>query len=153
MLTTPHALIGLAIIKVYPHPGGVLLAFLSHYLVDFTIPHWNPHIFGEMKNKKQISSQSLKIILADGLLAVGLTLLAMKFAWPNMYLTSLYGLGSFASVLPDAIEIPYYFFNFKHRFLLKYADFCHKNQADGNLFWGLLTQLIFVIASLKQVFF
>lgn len=153
MLTTPHALIGLAIVKNYPHPLGLFLAFLSHYLVDSTIPHWNPHIYGEMKNKKKLSARSLKIILVDGFLAVALTLGAMVQAWPNINLMIFLGFGSFASVLPDAIEIPYYFFHYKIKFLMKYANFCHRHQADDRIFWGLMTQLVFILASLKVIFF
>ena len=41
MILTPHVLVGAAIaINVEPKPLGLVLAFLSHYILD-AIPHWD----------------------------------------------------------------------------------------------------------------
>lgn len=156
MLTTPHALVGLVIIQKIPHPIGLLVSLISHFLIDFFIPHWNPHLYTEFKKTGGISSSSIKIILVDGFLAVALTLFFMFKNLPagrqgllNLSQAFLYGLSSFMAVLPDAIEIPYYFLNWKSKCMKKYVYFTHKYQADAGIFWGMLTQILVVIASLK----
>lgn len=153
MLTTPHALVGLAIIKYFPNPLGLVLAFLSHYLIDFSLPHWNPHIYTEFKKQGRISSTSFRIIILDGLIAVAFTLFVMWTSLPNLGLAFLYGIGSFIAVLPDALEIPYYFFGIKSKFLKKYASLCHRFQVDASFFWGVLTQILVILACLKVLFY
>ena len=121
MLTTPHALVGLTIYKLYPHPISLFFSLVSHYLLDYALPHWNPHIFSEFKKDKKISKFSLGVILGDGVLAVFLTLIVMTQALPNFNMAFFLGLSSFLAVLPDAIEIPYYFLGMKNRFFTIYA--------------------------------
>lgn len=154
MLTTPHVLVGLSILKITKSPVlAIILAFLSHFILDFFIPHWNPHLYTEHKKSGSISKNSLLIIFVDGFLAL-LFLAILSFqAWPDFSQIFLYGLVSLASVLPDLIEIPYYFLNWKNKWLAGYVRFEHKNQANGTIFWGLSTQVLVVIASLKELFF
>lgn len=151
MITTPHALIGLAIIKLWPSPWALPLAFFSHYLTDYCIPHWNPHIYSEFNRNQRISQQSFWVILVDGLIGVALTLFFMARKLPNWPLVILFGLASLMAVLPDAIEIPHYFFGFKSKFLERYATFCHQYQSNRVFFWGMVTQLIVVAACLKVI--
>lgn len=154
MLTTPHILIGISIVKLFPNSVIALaLAFLSHFILDFFIPHWNPHLYTEMKKNKKISFFSLKIIMIDSLLALSLfSFLAYKLL-PNWQQIFFYGLGAFMASLPDLIEIPYYFFGFSNKLLKKYVNFEHHYQANGTFFWGILTQIIVVLACLKFLAF
>lgn len=153
MLSTPHALVGLAIIQKFPHPAGVLFSFLSHFILDFFLPHWNPHLYTEFSKAGRISSSSLKVIIIDGLSAVLFTLFFTAKQLPNLNLAFLTGISAFTAVLPDAVEIPYYFWNWKNKWLAKYVYFEHKFQANGSFFWGILTQLLVISASIKVLFF
>lgn len=153
MLTTPHVLVGLVIIQKIPHPLGLFLSLISHFILDFFIPHWNPHLYTEFKKGGKISDPSIKVILVDGFLAVALTLFFMSKSLPDLSQAFLYGLASFMAVLPDAIEIPYYFGGWKNKWLKKYVYFEHKYQASAGIFWGMLTQILVVVASLKILFF
>lgn len=153
MLTTPHVLVGFVIVKFFPHPlGALILAFLSHFILDFFIPHWNPHLYTEFKKNHKISHFSLKIIFLDSFLALTLFLILAFRTLPDWNQLFYYGLAAFFASLPDLIEIPYYFFNCKNKALLRYVNFEHTHQANGTFFWGMLTQVLVVIASLKQLF-
>lgn len=154
MLTTPHVLTALVIVKIFPQPIlAIGLAFLSHFMLDFFIPHWNPHIYTEMSKDKKISLGSFKIIILDSLLALSIFLFLAYQTLPDINTILVYGTASFIAILPDLVEIPYYFFKSKNKLLKQYVDFEHKYQANGTFFWGMITQLLVVLASLKQLFF
>ncbi len=153
MLTTPHVLVGLSIIKLFPNGFGLAMALTSHFLIDFFLPHWNPHIYTEMKKSGRISKSSFLVILVDaGFSLIVLAILCLK-AIPNYYLVIVYGAGAFLSVFPDFVEIPFYFFKSKNKYLKNYVEFCHKYQSNANFFWGNMTQLLIILAGLKQLFF
>lgn len=153
MLTTPHTLTALVIISRFPNLTGLILALLSHFALDFFIPHWNPHLYTEMNKNKKISFKSIAVILIDGLIAVAFTLYFMIQKLPSLNQAFLVGLAAFLAVSPDFIEIPYYFFNYRARWMVKYVEFEHQHQSNGVFFWGLVTQIIVILASLKILFF
>lgn len=147
MLTTPHLLIGMYLVSKIPSPWvAIPAAFFSHFLFDCCVPHWNPHLYTEKNKTGQVSKQSLKIIFADGLIGC---LLALFILWPffreglwqKFFIT---GLGGFMAILPDIMEIPYYFLNSKRRLFKRYIRFEHEHQFNISPFWGVLTQAIFV---------
>jgi len=153
MLTTPHVIVSLAIFKIYPHPlEAVLLSFLSHFILDFFIPHWNPHLYTEFKKQGKISLNSIIIILIDGFIALTLISFLSFKALPDISQVFWYLACAGAAVLPDLIEIPYYFLNWKNKILTQYVNFEHKNQAKSDGIIGILTQVLIIIASLKQIF-
>lgn len=143
MLTTPHALIGALLMLKMNNPFlGILMAFLSHFIFDFFIPHWNPHIYTEYSKSKSISKNSLIIIITDVVVA-NLSLAAVAyFTNASLMQVILIWTGAFFAILPDLVEAPYYFFNYSNKLMDKYVQFEHNYQADGNIFWGLLTQII-----------
>ena len=143
-MTTPHVLLGIVLITKLPLSLGIPAALLSHFALDFLIPHWNPHLFTEMKAKGKISQNSIMIILIDGAIAA---LFLGYFALMG-YSLILLALGAFLATLPDWIEIPFYFLKVKRPLLVKYVTFEHNHQAKANPFWGILTQLIIIILSL-----
>ncbi|HUV47326.1 MAG TPA: hypothetical protein VMW29_04275 [Candidatus Bathyarchaeia archaeon] len=149
MLTTPHSLIGMVVITRFPNFLGIILAIVSHFLLDFFIPHWNPHLYTEFKQNKKISSSSYKLVILDGLIGVSLTLFFMWRLLPDVKLAFLTGLGSFMGVFPDSLEIPYYFLGYKAQWMKFYADFSHKYQSNGVFVWGMITQILVVLACLK----
>jgi len=154
MLTTPHILVGILIVKKFPNLwGAFLLALISHFILDFFIPHWNPHLYSEFKKDKKISFFSLKVILIDCLLAGAFFLYLSWQAWPDIEKIITYAGGAFFATLPDLVEIPYYFLHWKNKLLADYVHFEHQHQAKASLFWGLVTQLLVSLAALKQLFF
>jgi hypothetical protein len=93
MLSTPHLLVGAAIVKVVPEPTISLpLAFLSHFVFD-TIPHWD----GSPKapfNKKTTAGVVLDYALGSSLVYLA------TVGFDNQYLI---WLGAFLATLPDFI--------------------------------------------------
>ena len=73
MLTTPHVLVALTILKIFPYPiPALFLILLSHFIIDFCIPHWNPHLFTELKKDGHVSFKSIWVILIDGFIALSI---------------------------------------------------------------------------------
>jgi len=153
MLTTPHVLVSLALVKMYPHPLTLLFSLLSHFVLDFFVPHWNPHLYTEFNGKSGIKMDSKKIILFDGLIGVGLTLFYFFTNIGDLNLAFLYAFSSLFAVLPDLIEAPYYFLGYKGKWLRDYVKFEHLHQAGANVFWGSLTQVLTSLTALKILFF
>lgn len=97
-----------------------------------------------MKKNGKISANSINIIILDLVLAiVTLSFFASK-SLPNTNQFLILGLGAFFAILPDFIEIPYYFLKSKNPLLVKIVNFEHKYQANANVFWGLSTQALVV---------
>jgi hypothetical protein len=147
VLETPHAVVGAAIAVAVPNPFlAIPLAFLSHFALDMT-PHWNPHISTELKKYGSITKQSKNIIYADVALSGLLSLfIASQFSSnPTLSLTIL--ACAFAGILPDVIEAPHFFFHYKTTFIEKWLAFQKSIQNDTTPFWGILTQIITLIAA------
>lgn len=149
MLITPHTLVAAALVKLFPHPAiAIPTAVFSHFLLDFFVLHWNPHIYTEFKKKGAISRNSMMVIWIDAFLAISFCFLILFRFWPDWSTIGLYGAGIFFGTLPDTVEIPYFFFGYKGKLLKAYVDFEHTNQKNGSFFWGMLTQIITVAVSL-----
>jgi len=149
MLTTPHVLAGIALATKLPFPWGIPAALLSHFVLDFLVPHWNPHLFTEMKTKGNLSSASLKIIVFDSLLAF-LFLVFLSFKALPIYLI---WSGALLATLPDLMEIPFYFLKIKNPWLVKYVTFEHHHQAKAAPILGILTQIFVGAISLYFLLF
>ena len=109
MLETPHVAIGAAIAAKIPNPFiSIPLAFLSHFAMD-RVPHWNPHINTELKKNGYITTKSSVIIAVDVAFALILGSLIAYQAMPDKNRALIIMLGSFAAVLPDLVEFPYFF--------------------------------------------
>lgn len=152
MLETPHVALGIAIAIAVPNPIiSIPLAFASHFLLDMT-PHWNPHLNTETKKFGRLSNQTLLIIGLDLACASILTLFMAKQVLPdlNLFLTIL--LSSFASILPDVVEGPYFLFGWRNKYIDIWMKFQKRIQSDANVFWGILTQLLLLVACYLWVF-
>ncbi len=145
MLATPHLLIGATIAtRIHPLPLALLLAFLSHYILD-AIPHWDYSI-NKIKTKKWKESflDFLKVIL-DSLLGIILILL---FA-PNVVLAL--G-GAFFALIPDGMTfltvlLPETKLFQKHHFL--HSNICHWfRKRKIPLFWLFVSQIIIIFVAL-----
>jgi hypothetical protein len=147
MLETPHALIGAAIAAKIPNPMVSLpLAFASHFILDM-VPHWNPHLNTELKTYGKITKKTNTIIAVDVLLALVLGFLtAFSFSSSPTHTVTIL-LGAFAGVLPDLLEVPYYFFKVKSKAILKWIFFQKSIQADTSVVPGLITQVVTMLAA------
>lgn len=141
MLETPHVALGIAIAVAVPNPLiSIPLAFASHFILDMT-PHWNPHLNTETKKYGYLTNKTLLIIGLDLACAVVLTAFASK---GNINIL----LASFASILPDIVEGPYFLLGWKNEFVKKWISFQKSIQSDANIYWGLLTQILVILGAL-----
>jgi len=148
MLETPHVAFGAVIAKAIPNPLiSVPLALASHFLLDVT-PHWNPHLNTEIKKYGKLTNNTLLVIGLDLASSVLLTGFFLKSSLPDSTLFLNILLCSVASVLPDAVEGPYFIFGWKNKIVDKWIKFQKSIQVDANLFWGLLTQVLVVLGAL-----
>ena len=95
MLSTPHLLVGAAIVKVVPDPIISLpLAFMSHFALD-SLPHWDG------SPKAPFSKKIFGGIFLDYAFGASLVLvLTINYENPSQYLL---WLGAFVGTLPDFI--------------------------------------------------
>lgn len=147
MLETPHVVVGAAIATKIGNPLlAIPLAFVSHFLLE-KVPHWNPHISTEKKKYGKVTRQSTIIIIVDVMLSLAMGSAIALQNLPDLALVTTVYLASFAAVLPDVIEAPYFFLNMKSKFLEKWAAFQKSLQVDAPIAPGLATQLITIIAT------
>jgi hypothetical protein len=146
MLETPHVAIGAAIATKIPNPFiAIPLAFLSHFVME-KVPHWNPHLVTETKKYGAPTKKSVIVIIIDVTLALGLGSYIAFQVYPDInHIVTIY-LASFASVLPDLVEAPYFFLHWRNKFLKKWLTFQKSLQVDTTPFWGLLTQVVTIAA-------
>lgn len=146
MLETPHVALGAAIATKIPNPFiAIPLAFASHFVLE-KVPHWNPHINTETKKYGRITTKSTVIIIVDATIALGL---GTFFAWralPDTTHAIVILAASFASILPDLIEAPYFYLKVKSGFILKWLKFQKSIQVDTTPVWGLLSQALTILA-------
>ncbi len=146
MLLTPHAALGSLIAKKIGNPWFSLpLAFLTHFLADAFLPHWNPHIYTELQKNQKISQKSFYFIVADCLFSLLLTLYFSATSLPDTHQAILVFLGATVAILPDSFEIPYYFLGSKNKWLLKYVYLHHRFQIDVSFLPGMAVQLGLII--------
>lgn len=153
MLETPHVALGAAIAVAIPNPLiSIPLAFASHFLLDMT-PHWNPHLNTEIKKYGRLTNQTLLIIGFDVACAALLTAFLAYRVLPDQSLFTNILLSSFAAILPDIVEGPYFLLGFKNKYLMWWLKTQKAIQADANVFWGLTTQVLMMIATLYWIFY
>ncbi len=142
MLLTPHLLVGAAIASRINLPLGLVLAFLSHYLLDFF-----PHSEYSIKNIQQklwgkSLPEFLKIFL-DISIGVFLIFIISK----NFFLA---GTGGFFAILPDGLIFlglifPNKLLKLHHTFMRKIHFFKDKKIS---LFWEIFCQSLIIVAAI-----
>lgn len=152
VLETPHVLVASAIAVNTGNPFlAIPLAFLSHFVLD-EVPHWNPHITTMEGDVKVIDRKSMKIIIADSSLAlIAGSAIALSYL-PDYEKFLLVLVCSLMAVLPDLIEAPYIFLDYRKKYLKKWLSFQKKHQFDTNIVWGLTVQTMTIISSLVWIF-
>jgi hypothetical protein len=152
MLETPHVAVGVAIASKIPNPLiSIPLVLASHFLLDMT-PHWNPHINREIKKYGAPTKQSVNIIRADSVIALILGSAIAFHAEPNTMQVFNILACSFVSVLPDVVEIPYYFLHKKYTIIEKWITWQKSIQNDVPPLYGLSVQGLVIVASLVWIF-
>ncbi len=148
MLETPHVILGAAIAAKIPNPFiSIPLSLMSHFVLD-KVPHWNPHLYTETQKLGHPGKTSTVIAVAD----IGLSL-AMGF-WVAGNYSPDYQRGAvvlaccLASVLPDVVKYPYYYFKARFKTLVAWVKFERKLQVDAPFWPGVLTQLLTVLTAI-----
>lgn len=147
MLETPHVVVGAAIATKVVSPAlAIPLAFASHFLLE-KVPHWNPHLNTETEKFGRPTKQSTYIVLADVIGSLILGGYIASRALPNSGQAATILLASFASVLPDVLEGPYFFFNMRSEIIRKWIKFQKSIQVDTGVVPGLITQAVTIVAA------
>lgn len=148
MLETPHIYVGAAIATKIANPMlAVPLALGSHFVLDM-LPHWNPHINREIKKYGEPTKKSKYLILFDSSFGLLSGLLIAYSFYPDITKSLTVLLCCFAAVLPDVVEIPYYFFNRDQKWAVSWIKWQKSIQNDVGPIPGILSQLLVVIASI-----
>jgi len=151
MLETPHVLVGAAIASKIPNPLiSIPLALASHFLLE-KIPHWNPHLDTETKKYGQPTKKSTIITIIDSTIALFSGSYIACLALPNTGHALTIFFACFFSILPDLVEAPYFFLNFRKDILKRWIKFQKSIQIDTGPLLGLFTQLVVIIASLLWI--
>lgn len=147
MLETPHALLGAAIAVKLGNPAlSIPIAFASHFVLE-RVPHWNPHLNYETEKYGKPTKKSTAIVIIDSSLALGLGSAIAFSQFPNITMVIGTLLSSFAAVLPDLIEAPYFFLNIRNnKYIKRWIKFQKSIQIDAPPFLGLLTQTLTIAA-------
>lgn len=147
MVELPHTIVGAAIAVKIGNPALALpLALISHFILD-PIPHWNPHLYTELKKDGRVSNKSKIFMTGDVLLSLIAGFFIAFQMLPNTALFITVLLGAFAGVFPDIIKAPFYLFKVKHPLLVRYVDAERSIQGETKIAsLGILTQLLVVAA-------
>lgn len=140
MVATAHALIGAAIATKAGNPSlGLIYAFFSHFILDLT-PHWDEGLGWQKKTKIRLWVEAGIDIIASFALTY--------FFFHNLLDTNYLFLIIIAAQLPDWLEAPYLFLDWKFPPFSWIRDFQHKVQWRLDLPWGAITQLVVVLVAL-----
>lgn len=130
MLELPHTIVGAAIALKVGNPAlAIPLALASHFIGDL-VPHWNPHLNSEIKEKGRISKRTTLFVAVDTMasLVSGFVIASRVLPDTTYFVTIL--ATSFAAVAPDVVEAPYFFFGIKSKLIDKLLKFQKSIQND-----------------------
>ena len=149
MLLTPHTFVGVAIGVAIPNPFiAVPLSFIMHFVGD-RIPHWD--FYSNTKKEERLVGWRPVAVMFDLVVGVAVGLITTLYAlWvlKNSPLALNVFLCGIASVLPDVFETPYIFGKNEPRVLSYLTSFQRKIQFQAPLPWGIISQILIVVASL-----
>ena len=147
VLETPHVVVGAAIAtKVVTPALAIPLAFASHFILE-RVPHWNPHLNRETEKFGAPTRKSTDIVIADVVASLALGGFIASRALPDWGQTATILAACFASVLPDVLEGPYFFFNMRSEIIKKWINFQKSIQVDTSIVPGLITQVITILVA------
>ncbi len=144
MLELPHAMVGAALAVAISNPAIALPAALaSHFITDY-VPHWNPHLHTEKIEYGKFSATSYVVIIIDSVLAL---ILGFYIATTHPAKFFVILAACFLAVLPDVVEIPYYFFNMHINWVEKLIAYQRSHQWNVPPVIGIACQLAVVAVS------
>ena len=140
-------MVGAAIATKIPNPYiAIPLSFASHFVLE-KVPHWNPHLYTELKKDGKVTRQSTAIVIFDVILSLAFGIFVASLKLPDYSHATTILLSCFASVLPDVVEGPYFFLGVKNDLIKKWIKWQRSIQANAKPFWGLATQIITIVAA------
>jgi len=145
MLATTHSLVSALIITESPSPYiGMPLVLVFHYIFDL-IPHWDTGS-GMTKGLKTRRIAFLETVI-DLIIAFGLVFFLFQKGKP--FLPWLWG-AIILGILPDLLEFPALFFQFRPFPLINSLEKFHTNimHKSGKLPWGLIYQIVIILTIL-----
>ena len=144
MILTPHLLLGAVLAsKIEYAPLAIILAFLSHYLLDL-IPHIEYSIDNIEKKQWQKSLPDFLRVFLDFSLGI-LLILIFSENQPIIFICA------FFAILPDGLSFLNYFFSNK---ILKIHRYIHHKKIHFlrnkkiSFYWRVLSQLLVVFISI-----
>jgi|SRR3989344_1059545 len=144
MILTAHLLLGAAVASQIKYlPLALLMAFLSHYLIDL-IPHIEYSIDNISKKQWQKSAPDILRVILDFLFGI-LLILIFSNNYPIIYM------GALIALIPDSLTIISSIL--PNKILSKHDQF-HRNKIHFlkykkiPVFWRILSQLLVVITSI-----
>lgn len=143
---------GAAIAYKVGNPALALpLAFASHFVLEL-VPHWNPHLYTELKKYGKVTTQSTMLVAADVVLSLAFGFFIAAQALPDFNRGFLILLGAFVAVLPDIVEGPYFFLGARNALIEKWVLFQRGIQSNAPLPIGILTQVLILAAAFWWLF-
>ena len=142
MLNSVHVVAAAAVVTVVPNPAiSIPLAFFSHFALD-TIPHWN------WSPGKTTAGKLASI--NDGMIALIIALslaLYLERSWVVLA-------AGVASMIPDIIQAPYHFWDWKPNWLRTFINWERKRQKWPRMkpWMGIATQIVVVLIALIIIF-
>ena len=144
MILTPHLLLGAAIAsKIEYAPLAIILAFLSHYLLDL-IPHIEYSIDNIEKNQWQKSLPDISRVFLDFSFGI-LLILIFSNNQPIIFACA------FFAILPDGLSLLNY--SFSNKILKIYGNIHQKKihflkHKKISFSWRILSQLLVILISI-----
>ena len=152
MLELPHTLVGAAIATKIPNPLISLpLALTSHILIDL-VPHWNPSLYTETKKFGRPTKRSNQIVFWDTGLSLIAGFVVASRVLPDYYHFAIIVLACFMAVVPDVIEAPFFYLNYRPKFLKKLILWQHDHQGRAKPLPGLVVQLFTAALAILVIF-
>lgn len=152
VIETPHVIVGAAIAIKVANPALALpLALGSHFVLD-KVPHWNPHLFTETQKYGKPTKKSSLIVAVDVAASIFIGGYIASQALPNIAHAATILASCLLAVLPDIVEGPYFYLNFKNKTIEKWIRFQRSFQNNVSFLPGILTQITTVAASIWWIY-
>jgi hypothetical protein len=143
MLLLPHTVIAIAIALTVGNPfGALLLAFLSHFALDF-IPHWDPPGLRkslESEGTIRLDRKLITFISTDFLISLALGLFFAWRALPDVRLSATVVGASFLANLPDGASLLVILGRRWAVLSLVRRFHCFAHTTRLSFWWGILVQ-------------
>lgn len=152
MLELPHTVVGAAIgLKIGQPWLSLPLSLLSHFVLDF-VPHWNPSLYTETQKHGQPTKKSTLIVAIDTIISLIVGFFLASQVWPDLGRFLIVLFCCFLAVVPDIAEAPYFYLNFRPKWLRKWVKFQHEHQGRAKKIPGFLIQLAVLIIAFVVIF-